>query len=228
MSDKKKLEQVNTPTGIAQFPWLHKPDTKFNPDGDYRVRLALPAKAKETKELIAKIDEAHEAAIEKARAEVVEKKGAAAAKKIKIADKPYKDEEDKDTGKPTGNVILSFKMKAKITSKKSGETFEQRPRIFDSHGEPVAECPRIGGGSKIRVSAFLVPFYTAQVGAGVSLRLRAVKIKELVEFGGGDAGSYGFADDDEDGGYEAPKSKPASKKPAKTEDDGEEDDDVDF
>ena len=28
-----------TPTGIANYPWLVEPDTKFNPDGDYRVTM---------------------------------------------------------------------------------------------------------------------------------------------------------------------------------------------
>lgn len=227
MSAKKKLEQVTSPEGIAQFPWLHKPDTKFNPDGDYKVTLALPAKAKETKEFIAKLDEAYDAAVEKAKAEVAEKKGAAAAKKIKLADKPYKLEEDKDTGKPTGNMLVNFKLKAKVKSKKDGEVYEQHPHIFDAKGKRLAVTPRVGGGSKIKTSAFLVPFYTAQVGAGLTLRLRAVQLIELVEFGDGNATSYGFGEEE---GYEAEaeeapapsKAKKGKAKDAEEADEGDE------
>ena len=38
-----------TPQGVAQYPWLSKPDTKFSEEGDYKVNLiiakeeALPA-----------------------------------------------------------------------------------------------------------------------------------------------------------------------------------------
>lgn len=216
MSERKKLEQVTSPEGIAQFPWLHKADTKFNPDGDYKVTLALPAKAKSTKEFIDKLDEAYGAAVERAKGEVAEKKGKAAAGKIKLADKPYRLEEDKDTGKPTGNMLVNFKLKAKVTSKKDNETYEQRPRIFDAKGKEIVVTPRIGGGSKIKVSALLVPFYTAQVGAGITLRLRAVQLIELVEFGGGNADSYGFGEEE---GYEAPAEAPALKqKKGKAED----------
>lgn len=215
MSDKKqKLEKITSPTGVAAFPWLNKPDTKYNADGEYRVRLVLPKKDKEVKAFIESLDEAHEKAVEVMRKRVAEDKGAAAAKKMKIADAPYKDEDDKDTGKPTGNVVVNFKMKALVKSKKTGEEFEQRPTIFDAKGNQVDPCPRIGSGSKIKVSAFVVPFYTAQVGAGISLRLRGVKIIDLVEFGGGDASSHGFGDEED--GYEAPSKPAASKKSAKS------------
>jgi hypothetical protein len=30
-----------TPKGIAQYPWLSKPDTKFSEEGDYKVNLIL-------------------------------------------------------------------------------------------------------------------------------------------------------------------------------------------
>lgn len=206
MSTKKKYEQITSPEGIAQFPWLNKPDTKFNPDGDYKVTLALPAKAKETKEFIAKLDEAYDAAVEQMKEELAEKKGAAAAKKIKLADKPWKPEEDKDTGKPTGNILFNFKLKAKVKSRKTDEVYEQSPHIFDAKGKRIAVVPRIGGGSQVKVSAQLVPFYTAQVGAGLSMRLKAVQLIELVEFGGGNASSYGFGEEE---GYEASDEAPA-------------------
>ena len=40
------MAQANTfttPKGIAQYPWLSKPDTKFSEEGDYKVNLILNA-----------------------------------------------------------------------------------------------------------------------------------------------------------------------------------------
>jgi len=53
----------------------------------------------------------------------------------------------------------------------------------------------------MKVSAELMPWYTAMAGAGVSLRLRAVQITELVEGGAGSAEGYGF--DKVEGGFVA-------------------------
>ena len=30
-----------TPQGVAQYPWLSKPDTKFSEEGDYKVNLII-------------------------------------------------------------------------------------------------------------------------------------------------------------------------------------------
>jgi hypothetical protein len=32
---------ITTPTGIAQYPWLSKPDTKFSEEGEYKVNVIL-------------------------------------------------------------------------------------------------------------------------------------------------------------------------------------------
>ena len=34
-----------TPAGIAQYPWLTTPDTKFSETGDYKVSLVLTKEA---------------------------------------------------------------------------------------------------------------------------------------------------------------------------------------
>ena len=31
-----------TPKGIAQYPWLSTPDTKFSEEGEYKVNLIVP------------------------------------------------------------------------------------------------------------------------------------------------------------------------------------------
>ena len=114
---------------------------------------------------------------------------------IKEAPKPYQNEVD-DSGKETGNVVIKFKCKAKVTTK-SGESFDNKPAIFDAKGNPLTNV-NIWGGTQMKVSAELIPYYTNMVGAGVSLRLRAVQILKLVE-GGTDSSGFGFEKED---GYE--------------------------
>lgn len=190
MSKKPKLPRYVTPIGVAQYPYLTKPDTKFNPDGDYKVNLEIDSK--DAQDLMSLLDEQLAASVEKAKEE---NKG----KKIKEGDAPYSINEE------TGKVTFKFKLKAKVTTK-SGESFDQKVAIFDAKGKPLVETPNIGGGSKMKVSFEVVPFYTALVGASVSLRVRAVQIIELHEFSGGaGAGAFGFGEED---GYEAEESAP--------------------
>ena len=32
---------ITTPQGVALYPWLNKPDTEYNKDGEYKVNLVL-------------------------------------------------------------------------------------------------------------------------------------------------------------------------------------------
>lgn len=65
----KKL--LVTPKGLAVYPHLSKPDTKFNKDGVYTTKLKLEG---EPAEVLAKtIDDAMKANILKVKAELKEK-----------------------------------------------------------------------------------------------------------------------------------------------------------
>ena len=179
-----KQPRYTTPKGVAKYPWLNKPDTKFNPDGDFKVTLVVPVEEADT--IMQFLDEQMAASEAKAKKDNP-------GKKVKVADAPYSVDEE------TGNVEINFKLKAKVTMQ-SGDTFEQQPALFDAKGKPLADV-NVGGGSKIKVSYECVPFYTALIGAGISLRLRAVQVIDLVEFSGGAAaGAYGFEEED---GFEA-------------------------
>lgn len=191
MSQKNKRPRYVSPMGIAQYPYLSAPDTKFNPDGDYKVNLEVSGE--EASKLTTFLDEQHELAVANAKKENT-------GKKIKEGDLPYSVNEE------TGKVSFKFKLKAKVTPK-NGEAFEQRPALFDAKGKPLGNDIKIGGGSKLKVSFELVPYYTAIAGAGVSLRLKAVQVIDLVEYSSGGSGeSYGFGKED---GYEA-KEEPAN------------------
>lgn len=199
-----------TPKGIALYPRLNTPDTKFDVNGVYKVDLKLDTENETDAAFIESLNELHEEAFEEAVKDAV-KKGefkteALARKKIKRADLPYFPIEDED-GEETQFIKVRFKMKAKVQSKKTGETFELKPKVFDAHKQEMTKVPGIYSGSVLRVAYKPVLWCTKQLGAGVKLQLEAVQIIELVEGSGGDADSYGFGD--EDGySYEAPAEKP--------------------
>ena len=159
-----------TPQGIAQYPWLSKPDTKFSEEGDYKVNLILP-KA----EAIPLLKQINEVFAENVDKETKKAKG----KDIKKANPPYFEELD-DAGQPTGNVILKFKSKAAY-----------KPAIFDAKGIPMIDS-NIWGGSELKINGSVAPYYTALIGAGVALRLRAVQVIQYVEGGSGSADRFGF------------------------------------
>lgn len=193
---KEKNQRLTTPRGRAVYPYLNKPDTKFDADGVYHTKLAVPAKAAE--ELVAAIDAAAKKALEDAKEEVANLK--AKGKKVKDAkeceDLPYSYDEEKD------EFVFSFKMKSQVKGKDGAEGWTQKPAIFDAKGKPVDKTVRVGGGSTLRVSFEIVTFFQQKIGAGVSLRLRAVQVIELKEYGTGDASTHGFGEE-EDGTFAA-------------------------
>ena len=85
-------------------------------------------------------------------------------KAIKVGPKPYISE--------NGKTLFKIKMKGKI-----GDV-EVRPIVVDSSGQPMTDTI-VYGGSKVKVSADLIPYYVATTGAGISLRLIGVQVLEL-------------------------------------------------
>ncbi len=184
MAEKKKVERFVSPKGIASYPYLTNPDTKFNHDGEYKVSLIVAGD--DASKAIDFLTEKHKAAVAQAKKEN-------AGKRVKEGELPCIENDD-------GTVTFKFKLKAKVTPKK-GDQFEQKPALFDAKGKPLTGETKVGGGSTIKVSYEVVPYYTAIAGAGVSLRLKAVQIIELKEYsGGGNAESYGFGEEE---GFEA-------------------------
>lgn len=186
---KPKVPRYTTPKGVAQYPYLNNPDTKFNPDGDYKVTLVLSAE--DSNAITQFLDE-------QLALSVAEATKANPGKKIKTADVPYRLNEE------TGEVSINFKLKAKVTPQK-GEPFEQKPAIFDAKGVPLRDV-NVGGGSKIKVSYEVYPFYTSLIGAGITLRLKAAQVIDLVEYNGGsNSADYGFGKEE---GYEGEEASP--------------------
>ena len=187
---KNNNVKVVSPVGVSQYAWLTTPDTRFDETGHYKTNLII--NAKQAQSLKTQID----AEIKKSVALAKEK---AKGKAIKEAPRPYDDE--MIDGKASGNVIFKFKTKAKIIAK-DGKVIPNRVALFDSAGKPMIDA-NVWSGSEMKVSAELIPYYTAMVGAGVSMRLRAVQVTKLVEGGSSNAKGYGFEKVKD--GYEQPE-----------------------
>ena len=175
MSQTTNISEI----GEAIYPHLNKPDVRFSEAGEYKVTLKV-AKSDATAML-----KLYNSAIEDAlKLAEQNHKG----KGIKNAPKPFTEEDN--------YVFFKFKMKATGVNQKTKEKFSQRPQLFDAKKNPIPLSTIIWGGSKMRVAYNLVPYYTPMLGAGVTARLKAVQVIELVE--GKDSNLFSKED-----GYEA-------------------------
>jgi len=200
MAKPKKLPPLNTPRGVAVFPSLNAPDTKFKPEGEYAVRLAFDPNDADVQTLIAELERRQELGWQEALAEL----DAAGRKKFEktYTKAPVFTEEVDKEGDETGRILINFKMKASGTSKKTQKKWEQKPTILDAKGVQMKNPPDIYGGSTLRIgfetTCGPVPssklFY-------ISCRLMLVKIIDLVSRGGYSADAFGLGDEEE--GYEA-------------------------
>lgn len=218
------LEKITSPRGVAKYPRLNVPDTKFNAMGAYSVKLIMPKTVAQP--LVDKLNAAADKAYADAKAELENKikdaKGEAKGKAKKAladlarADLPVKPCYD-DDGNETDDVEINFKMNASRKDKTTDKIITMKPKFFDGEGVLIKEenVPQIWGGSILKVSAQVNPFYTEKAGAGVGLRLSGVQIIKLVSGGGGNtAESHGFGKEDDaeftaDSAPAAAKSAPA-------------------
>ncbi len=186
-------------TGFGKAEWAHivTPDTKFNPEGDFKMNLKMTGK--DADDLMAQIQAEKEKALEFYIQEAKDQ-GAKprAIEKIKLSDiDPYVEDEDED-----GVFVFKFKRKAKYVDD-TGETVHFKVDLVDAAGKtiPDEKKPKIGNGSVVRVQTELVRYNMPTSGVGVSLRFKSVQIKTLETYEG--AGG-GFDAIDDDGGYRAP------------------------
>jgi hypothetical protein len=178
--------RIISPKGLASYPKLNEPDTKFKPEGEYSVNLLVSPE--ESNEFTAKVKEIVKNYY-KEQCSLLKKK------ELKLAELPIKKDIDKE-GNDTGKIRIKFALAAKVKSRKSGKEWEQRPALFDSKNKPIDE--RVGGGSTIRVAADVFPWYTPALGVGCSLRCRAVQVLDLKSPGGPmQTDNYGFTSEEE-------------------------------
>lgn len=160
---KKDKFIVYTPTAELGYGYLRYPDTKYNPEGDYKQDFFLSAA--DAKEFCQSIE--------------ADPRATAKGKKVKV--------------KPT-KVDGQFKFKTKQHAKvKSGdEVFDVKPRLYYVVDGKTVEYPEDAptpyAGSKAQLELEVVPF--EGFGGGISFRLRAVRLIEIVEGAKGGTGNW--------------------------------------
>lgn len=197
---------------LIGFISIFEPSTKFNKDGVYSANILL---SKEEGEVLAE-------EIKKVRTEQYKTYG----KKTKVAELtrcvPY-GIADEETGEETpdaeGRYILKTTAKAFIENGKA----KVKIPVFDVKQNPVKDI-RIGVGTVARLSISLEGYSVAGK-TGVSVKLKAVQIIDLVEYGNGSAESYGFGD--EDGSFEFSEDE-AVEDEEKAENEVDDDEEADF
>lgn len=209
-SDTPSLNII-TPKGVAVYPKLNKPDTKFDADGVYEVKLrldpdatggTLDKKSATLADIIAAATKLRDEFLAEKKAELAASSNPKAKKKAKEIEVREIGEADLDEdGEETGLILLKAKMKASGISKKDQTPWTRAPKLFDAKGKPLdAKTTQIWGGSVLKVAAKAVPYYAANDNiVGVTLYLEAVQVIELVSGGGRDAGAFGFGEEE---GYE--------------------------
>lgn len=166
MASKDKFI-VTSPVAEFGYAHLRTPDTKFNPEGDYKLDFFLsPEDAKAFVERIEKDP----------RAVVNGKKAKVKATKV--------------------DGLIKFKSKQHaVVKNKKGETFDVKPRLFyivDGKTTPYPETAAAPfAGSRGEVEVEVVPF--EGFGGGLTLRVRAVRLHEVVE--GATSGAAGDWDE---------------------------------
>lgn len=192
--EKKKRERFMTPKGVAKFPWLQRPDTKFKAEGEYSVELLMDRDAAQP--LIDKLQPQFDAVLKAAQKDPKRK-----GKKLTVHD--FWRAEVDDDGNETGRVSMKFKALASGVSKKDGKPWTRTINLFDAKGEKLDPAVRVFGGSILKVS-FTANAFDKPIGLGLSLRIEAVQVLKAVS-GGGDAKSYGFSDESEDEDADTPE-----------------------
>ena len=235
-SNRPKAPSFVSFKGTFVFPKLSEPDYGNKdypkPDGEFSTKIKGDANDAEVKALIAKLEPFHSAAVAQAEEEFKALKIETRKKLGKITVNPLFETEYDEDEEPTGNILFKFSMKYSGTFKKGpkeGKVWKRVPAIFDAKGNklpyfdkqnnPIPNMPAIWGGTVGRVSfelglnkegkpGYFVP---ATGAAGLSLKLQAVRIIDLVSGGQRSASDYGF--DQEEEGYtkdEADFSQPES------------------
>ena len=155
MINEKQIH--TTETGVGHYPYLFTADTQFEKAGVFSVKLVL---SDENAKPIVKL---YEETL-KARQEKENTQKRSAHNRYKVL---------KD-----GGIEFKFKLKNKVTMK-DGTDFEQRPKILNAD-KTIAEEQPIYSGSKMKIAFQAVSWANNLQGVGVTLRLKAVQLIEVV------------------------------------------------
>lgn len=210
--DERPKLTIITPKGIAIYPKLNTPSTKFNPAGVYECKLRIDPAAEDgmlgkKRAAWSEIVEAIEAQQAEFLAETKKKlqtgDGKAKAKAKTLKAEEFGSADVDDDGNETGLVVIKGKMVSSGTRKSDGKPWKRKPDLFDARGRKMDNdtAPLIFGGSELKLAIEAVPYYMPKENVvGTSLYLNGAQVVKLVSGNGSrDAGSYGFGEEE---GYE--------------------------
>ena len=184
--------------GSAQWAKVLEPDTKWNPLGDYSINLQMSQA--NSAEMCERLEQIVQEEFNKAIKEKPPLKNTLTTQAV--VNTVY----DKETGDDTGKVEFKFKLKAK-GQRKDGSYYEQQPAVIDAKKQPLPKDMLIGNGSRVKVAFEPIPYIMQSTKkVGVSLRLKAVQVIDLVEYGNSATSVF----DEEDGFVAPPPSNTAS------------------
>ena len=161
--------KMTSPPGIAVWPWLNEPDTRWD-TSEYKVTLKLTAEA--AKPFVDRLTEFYKQGYTDHAKELNKPK-------LKKANLPWSEVVD-DQGNATGEI--EFKFKNKSSYEYEGKTVETRVLLVDKAKQPVEG--RIGSGSEIRVGFEPYVWYVPSMGVGMTLRIKMVQVLNLLEYNG--------------------------------------------
>ena len=172
-----------SPKGTAVWPRIDTPDTKFDEDGVFSCKLHVSEG--DFKAFEAQINKQVEADYKaECASQGKDKLRRASSCPLRITDE--------------GEYEIFAKQKAKVHTKSKG-TLEFSIAAYDSKGhlittlddkgEEVPHVPKIGSGSTLKMAVEVNTWFVPSQGFGYTLRLRAVQVVDLVEYG---VGNYGF------------------------------------
>ncbi|AHI30264.1 hypothetical protein [Marinobacter similis] len=180
-----KFKFKTTPKGVANYPWLTRPDTKYDEEGEYKVNLVCPLN-EESQAFIDFVEEEYKRHVEITKAQL-------GGKKPKEEDLGY------DVNQDDGTV--TFKIKMKRFGGKGEKRFEKNIAFFDATGTPIKGELTIKPGAELKISCRLFTWYVAPK-VGLRMEPAAVQVISLGNGTGVNGSRYGF--EEEEGGYVAP------------------------
>lgn len=161
-----KAEHFETCNGLAQRAFVTAPDTKYNPDGVFKIRLHCDLADPEVRAFKAKVD--------------------AATRDVFLTQVPR---DSRDSWKPFlpyemaedgGSACFRFYRSGKAISFETKQVIDLPIGVFDAKEAFLPSPPYIGDGSLVRVLAEFRPVkITASRMAGVRSEFSAVKLLRL-------------------------------------------------
>jgi hypothetical protein len=185
-------EYYLSPFGTFVFPWINKPDTKFNSDGVFKTGLLCSMSDPAVVAMKDKIDTEVQAAFDRYFETDEGKKIKPAERKNWSVYVPYEEDTD-DQGNPIGYIKFDFKQNAKIKLK-DGSVKEIKVGIKDAKDKDMHKP--VFGGSEGRVMYTLrdIPMKsTKQI--GLRMDMAQVQVTKL------QSGSSGPGFGEVEGGY---------------------------